>query len=674
MAAEGSGCRMIAAAPISSAAFDRVSDALHRCGSKQSGKMWSCPAHDDRTPSLSVTAADGRARVHCFAGCDDEDVLHELGLTVPDLFDEPLSGRDKTHDDAPPEYMERMTKRQRSKKGEPTKPVTIHPDLDSLRRAVEFSAGGKIVDEYIYEDEIDGQWREAYRVFRIELPNDDEGNPQKTFRQASPEGNGWKMSRGSARNVPFHFRQLLEGIAAGKTAYIGEGEKDVLAIEAAGGVATCNVGGANKPLEEYAKHFKGASLVRIVADQDADGKGERHARAWAKALRGIVDEIEMLAPIEGKDAHDSLVLRGHALGDAFRVEDDRDAPNIVSLDKIKPEPVEWLVHGYIPKGKIVDVIGDGDLGKSIVLLDIAARMTTGRPMSWEPDTLRRDPINVLLLVAEDDLADTVVPRLIAAGADMSRVKALEGPRKGVEKPITFPEDLGALKETIRSEKSELVIIDPVMAFLGTVRSGIDSEVRSSLMTPLKAIASKYRCSVMSLRHTNKNEGASASMRGGGSTAFRNATRAGLAFGPDHNDEDGERRIMAPSKNNLGRRRDAIAYRIKSTFGRVDSEGSEGTPVVVWEGLVTGVTAADILRPPPKEPGPRENTKTADATEWLRDRLAGGIAVQAKIIQEEMKAAGFSKSVIEAAKRYAGVQSERVSKGNKGKGYSLWSLE
>ena len=132
--------------------------------------------------------------------------------------------------------------------------------------------------------------------------------------------------------------------------------------------------------------------------------------------------------------------------------------------------------------------------------------------------------------------------------------------------------------------------------------------------------------------------------------------------------------MAPSKNNLGRRRDAIAYRIKSTFGRVDAEGSEGTPVVVWEGCVSGVTAADILRPPPKEPGPRENTKTAKATEWLRVRLARGTAVQAKIIQAEMESQGFSKSVIESAKRYGKVKSKRISKGNTGEGYSLWSLD
>lgn len=575
-----------------------------------------------------------------------------------------------THGDVPQTFMEKSV-RKPAKKEARAKPVEI-VSLDEVRQA--YGRNGKITDEYSYEDEIDGQWREVLRVFRIKLPDDDEGKPQKDFRQASPEGNGWKMSQGSARLVPFHLRQLLEAIDAGDPVHIVEGEKDVLAVEEAGGVATCNPMGAGKDVAPYAEYFHGADLVYIVADRDEPGRS--HARAWATELRLTVQRFEIVEPVEGKDAHDVLSTHGQHLDDAFKPSSasDEDRPHLVSLADVNPEPIEWLWTGYIPKGKLTDVVGDGDLGKSLVMLDIAARMTQGMPMPGEPENTYRKPLNVVLLAAEDDLADTVVPRLIAAGADLKRIKALEGPREGVEQPITFPEDLAALEAAIRQMNAGLVVIDPVMAFLGSkVKSGIDADVRTALLTPLKKMASKYDCAVLNLRHTNKNEGASASMRGGGSTAFRNATRAGLAFGPDHHDEHGERRIMAPSKNNLGRRRDAIAYRIKSTFGHVESEGSEGTPIVVWEGCVSGVTAADVLGPPSKEPGPRDGTKTAEATSWLRNRLAGGIAVKATIIQEEMGAAHFSKSVIESAKRYAKVKSERISRGNGGEGYSLWSL-
>ena len=193
---------MSAATPITPAAFDRITDALRRLGSKQSGKMWSCLAHDDRTPSLSVGAGDGRAMVHCFAGCCDVDVLHALDLTVADLFDEPLPRRDKPHGNAPPEYMEQKNHGKGSKEPKTPKPVEV-VSLDEVRRR--YGRKGKITDEYKYEDEIGGEWREVLRVFRIRT--DDEGG--KTFRQASPEGHGWKMSKGRARLVPFHLRQLL---------------------------------------------------------------------------------------------------------------------------------------------------------------------------------------------------------------------------------------------------------------------------------------------------------------------------------------------------------------------------------------------------------------------------------------------------------------------------------
>ena len=362
------------------------------------------------------------------------------------------------------------------------------------------------------------------------------------------------------------------------------------------------------------------------------------------------------------------MLRDETVGDPSEYKDPV-SPNLVSLESVVPESVDWLWPGYIPRSKITDVVGDGDLGKSLVMLDIAARMTRGEAMpDASPGAVKQGPLDVVLLVAEDDLADTVVPRLIAAGADLSRIKALEGPRIGVDQPITFPDDIPAVEAAIQASNAGLLIIDPVMGFLGgNVKSGIDSAVRMSLMGPLKTLASRYGCAVLSLRHTNKSEGASASMRGGGSVAFRNASRAGLAFGPDHDDENGERRIMVQSKKNLGRNRPALAYRIESTFHRVATEGSEGTPVVVWEGVVEGATPATVLGPAPKERGPREGSKTEEATEWLRRRLPSGTSVASTFLQEEMEIEGFSKRVIEKARKCAGVKAERISQGASGNG-------
>lgn len=423
---------------------------------------------------------------------------------------------------------------------------------------------------------------------------------------------------------------------------------------------------------------------RVKASQLLDANNMEEA---VLAAGCPIDDINMLmfqigldqgAPVVSPEAmtlHSSRSVLACAVNDHPTDDANQHHPNLISLENVNPEAIEWVWDGYIPKGKITDVIGDGDLGKSLVLTDIIARMSRGKPMPDNPDGPRRDPINIIMMVGEDDVADTVVPRLIAAGADLSMIKVLAGPNVGSEKPIVFPDDVPAVAGAIADTNAGVLVIDPVMGFLsGKVKSGIDSEVRTALMSPLRQIAERHGCAVLSLRHTNKSEGASASMRGGGSVAFRNAARAGLAFGPDHDDVGGERRIMVQSKKNLGRWRPALAYRIESTFGRVEVEGAEGTPVVVWDGVVEGATAETVLGPLPKPSGPREGTKTEAATNWLCNRLADGMAVAATVIRKEMMDAGFSEKVIESAKKYAHVVSERQSNGATGEGAWFWLLK
>lgn len=298
-----------------------------------------------------------------------------------------------SHGDAPIDFMEKRAHKpsKKSKKKANAKQTKTF-SLDEVRRI--YGKVGPIVDEYPYHDE---QGREVLRVFRIQLPDDANGKPQKDFRQASPEGDGWKLSKGTAPLFPFHLLELRQAIGAGDTVYIVEGEKDVLAVEAADGVATCNVGGADKPLKEYVHHFKGASLVRIVADQDANGKGERHARAWMKALRGIVGELELVAPVEGKDAHDSLVKHGHDLADAFKPAEpstaEDDAPEAVDTSRFvhvgtdayaflraAPEPA-WLVPDFLRVGKTTVLGGSTMTGKSWLSLQVGSSLAAGYP-AW----------------------------------------------------------------------------------------------------------------------------------------------------------------------------------------------------------------------------------------------------------------------------------------------------
>jgi len=278
-----------------------------------------CGGSQDDARGKGVRCSGYRSSDGDYLYCSREE--HAGGLSVygnTDCYLHRASGPCKcgtTHGDAPA-FMEKATRSRSRADSRPKAKAKTWPSLDAAVEAVERSTRGTVAARYPYEDE---QGSPVLVVLRVRLPDDEHGNPQKTFRQASPEGSGWKLSAAGVPLVPFHLRDLRAAIEAGDPIHIVEGEKDVLAVEAAGGVATCNVGGAGKPkaIEACIPHFKGADLVRIVADQDADGKGQRHAEALADALDGIAERIELVRPVEGKDAADALAA-GHDLADAFQ--------------------------------------------------------------------------------------------------------------------------------------------------------------------------------------------------------------------------------------------------------------------------------------------------------------------------------------------------------------------
>jgi hypothetical protein len=220
-------------------------------GVKRSGDGWTarCPAHDDRHASLSAAeGADGRILLTCHAGagCSKEAITAAVGATVADLFPEP-------------------------------------PSTNGHRRTV-------ATYDYVSEDGI-----LLYQVVRF---------APKTFRQRRPDGRGgWEWRIGTTRRVLFRLPAVLDAAKDGGTVYVVEGEKDVLALEAAGAVATTSPGGAGKWRPEYSKALRGANVV-IVRDRDDEGR--KHAAHVAEQLSGIAASGRIVEAGTGKDAADHL--------------------------------------------------------------------------------------------------------------------------------------------------------------------------------------------------------------------------------------------------------------------------------------------------------------------------------------------------------------------------------
>ena len=336
---------------------------------------------------------------------------------------------------------------------------------------------------------------------------------------------------------------------------------------------------------------------------------------------------------------------------------------LVTLSTVIPERVSWLWPGRLPCGKLVVLDGDPSVGKSTLTIDIAARTSTGA--GWPDGAPGGRSAGVLILSAEDGLADTIAPRLAAAGADASRVHALvtvtlanpEG--DPVVASPSLPRDLPRIEEVVVEHGVRLVVVDVLMAYLnGRVDAHRDQDVRG-VLHQLAAMAERTGCCVILLRHLNKAGGASPLYRGGGSIGIVGAARAAFLVARDP--EDPERRIFAVTKLNIGVEPPSLAYRL------VDAP-EHGCARVKWEDGPTGHTAAGLLTTPGTED---ERDERDEVTRWLVDHLAdkGGQAAAGDVLNAAGRD-GFARRTVQRARKRAGVRS---SKDGMGSGW-LWSLE
>lgn len=372
-----------------------------------------------------------------------------------------------------------------------------------------------------------------------------------------------------------------------------------------------------------------------------------HARGADKGWQDFRDALGLAPPklrINGAAPANSAHVRNFAAAGSSRI--------VVNLSDVRAERVEWLWQGRIALGKVAIIEGDPGLGKSTVTLDLAARVSRGLPM---PDDTAGSlgPSGVVILSAEDGLADTIRPRLDAAGADVSRIVALTGilaPDQVDEygHPPSLPVDIGAIEATAMDVTASLIIIDPLMAYLGgQVDSHRDQDVRRAL-APLAAMADRIGAAVVVVRHLNKSAGASAVYRGGGSIGIIGAARTALLVGADPEDEN--RRILAVSKCNLAATAPALAYTLVNDL-------KFGCARVEWHGA-TEHRASELLAAPATD---EERDARGDAIQFLENVLGNG-PLGAAEVRALARKQGIADRTLDRAKKDAGVVSERMGFG------------
>lgn len=307
------------------------------------------------------------------------------------------------------------------------------------------------------------------------------------------------------------------------------------------------------------------------------------------------------------------------------------------LSLVRPECIRWLWESFLPRGKLALLDGDPGIGKSLITIDLAARLSRGASL---PDgSLAARPHVALLLGVEDGTADTIRPRAEAAGADLDRVHVVSGDGA----PIFFPYEIPALEELIRARSADLVVIDPIMAFLPPeVAANLDQLVRRGL-GPLAALAARTDCAILMVRHLRKTGSVRAVHRGQGSMGIIAAARTGLlaARHPD----DPARGVLAVTKTNVAGGVPSLGYRIKSD--------ASNRPVVEWTGAVS--LSADGLGESPEAPLRMRDRAVA----WLHAELSRGPR-RATELYAAAAEAGIPERTLNRAKADLGGKSHRLS--------------
>jgi hypothetical protein len=407
-----------------------------------------CPAHNDRNPSLHLALTDDRWLVQCQAGCASEDVLTCRGLEWSDLFS------------------------------------------DNGHR--------EIVAEYDYNDE---RGELLFQVVRF-WPKD--------FRQRRPDGNGgWLWKLANTRRVLYRLPRVIAGVEAGEPVYVAEGESDVHALERAGVVATCNPGGAGKWRTEYNDVLKGATVVVV---QDRDDKGREHALQVVESLDGIATSVELVEPVVGKDAADFLTagktIDEFVPVDRKR----KTATPAKALDALwdmetalveAEQPLPYLIHPLATRGFATELVAKHSSFKSWLLICAASRChhlaVRGASESEDFAGLTCHPARALYVDAENGRR-LMGRRFRAAGIPADGLLVADGSCFPLLKKI---DDLQAL---IEATEADLVVIDS----LRRMTPGADEDSSRDMAPVVAALGELARdldVAVVFIHHQSSKPGA-----------------------------------------------------------------------------------------------------------------------------------------------------------------------
>lgn len=362
-------------------------------------------------------------------------------------------------------------------------------------------------------------------------------------------------------------------------------------------------------------------------------------------------------------------IRGDDQSDPYAPPDEEPkVPKVRRVDltpasAIQPRRVRWIWKDRVAMGTLALLAGREGLGKSTLAYAVAADVTRGTL----PGEYEGHPRSVLVCASEDSWEHTIVPRLIAARADLDLVYRTEiVTHDDMRLNISLPKDFHDVEYAALQVNAGLMILDPLMSVVDSrIDTHKDREVRSAL-EPLATLADRAKMAVLGLIHHNKSGSTDALQLVMGSKAFSAVARSVHTCIPDPDDDTQARRLFATSKNNLGRLDlPVLGFTITSAAVETIDDGTAWTGRLNWTGEVAGDMHEIMTRTADPERG-----ATAEASDWLHDYLVerGGEAAKTDI-EKVGRVAGHNPTALRRAR-------ERLKLEYRSAGFprqTLWSL-
>lgn len=350
-----------------------------------------------------------------------------------------------------------------------------------------------------------------------------------------------------------------------------------------------------------------------------------------------------------KFSRQAELLRENGLDVLFApTADNSGETGITCLDDVEVLKTSWLEYPYIPRGKIIGLLGDPGNGKTWLGLRLAADISTGRPFFGGESDMRK-PESVIYQSSEDGLGDTIKPRLVRMQPDFKRIFIIDEGQAG----LTLSD--ARLENALQEIRPALLVIDPLQAYLGAeVDFHRANEVRP-VLAHLGRLAEQYNCAIILTMHMSKASNTKALYRSLGSIDIPAAARSLLVLG--NNPENIDQKILAHEKSSLAKRGPSLAFHIDPDNGGV-----------VWDG--ESELTADQITGPRKEGRDKPSASLSEAVEFIEELLQVKGYAELGHLKSTAAAAGISRATLYRAKDELGLKTSTIGFSRK---ITWWAL-